>query len=78
MKSRSNQLKWFAVILIISFLIISYQNDNELDCYEKIEPKRNGDMVTIEQGIWGDIWFWEGDFMPICPSGTISPVERTI
>jgi hypothetical protein len=33
--------------------------------------------VTIQQGIWGNVWFWEGDFMP--PGwGTITPVSRTV
>ena len=41
-------------------------------------PDRNDDKVTIEQGIWGDVWFLEGDFMPMCPSGTITPVAREI
>jgi hypothetical protein len=41
-------------------------------------PERNDDQVTIEQGIWGDVWFLEGDFMPMCPSGTITPVVREI
>ncbi|MEQ8551839.1 MAG: hypothetical protein RIC06_02160 [Cyclobacteriaceae bacterium] len=70
-------MKGFTIILISTFFIIACQ-DNDQDCYENLEPKRNGDLVTIEQGIWGDIWFWEGDFMPICPSGTIYPVQRTI
>ncbi len=41
-------------------------------------PERNDDKVTIEEGIWGDVWFWEGDFMPVCPSGTITAVAREI
>lgn len=34
--------------------------------------------VTISQGIWGSVSFWEGDFMPGNPSGTITPVIREI
>ncbi len=36
--------------------------------------------VTIQQGIGGRIWFWEGDFMPPigCDSGTIEPVSREV
>jgi len=41
-------------------------------------PPRNEDSVTISQGIWGDVWFWEGDFMPLNPSGTVSPVSREV
>jgi hypothetical protein len=39
-------------------------------------PDRNDARVTIEQGIWGDVWFWEGDFMPMCPSGTATAAAR--
>ena len=35
-------------------------------------------QITIAQGIWGDVWFWEGDFRPGSASGTIRPVERDI
>ena len=35
-------------------------------------------MVTIEQGVWGDVWFWEGDFMPGCPTGTVEGVSREL
>ncbi|MBI5233056.1 MAG: Ig-like domain-containing protein [Deltaproteobacteria bacterium] len=34
--------------------------------------------VTIAQGVWGTVRFWEGDFMPVIPSGTITPVVREI
>jgi hypothetical protein len=42
----------------------------------------NNDMVTISQGVWGNVWFWEGNHMPSTdentPTGKISPVEREI
>jgi len=41
-------------------------------------PDRHPDRVTIDQGLWGDVWFWEGDFMPGTPTGTIRPVVREI
>jgi hypothetical protein len=41
-------------------------------------PARNDDCVTIAQGLWGDVWFWDGDFMPICPDGTVTPAVREI
>jgi len=37
--------------------------------------------VTIDQGAWGNVHFWEGDFMPMYDpetGGTISPVVRDI
>ena len=39
-------------------------------------PPHNEDLVTIDQGVWGDVWFWEGDFMPPCPTGTVTAVSR--
>lgn len=41
-------------------------------------PDRNPDQVTIDQGLWGDVWFWEGDFMPGTATGTVSAVAREI
>ncbi len=38
------------------------------------------EKLSIEQGIWGQLEFWEGNFVPEveCPSGTIRGVERTV
>jgi hypothetical protein len=52
--------------------------DSHQDCPGDQWPPRNGDKVTIEQGIWGDVWFWEGDFMPPCPTGTVTAVAREL
>jgi hypothetical protein len=42
----------------------------------------NENRVSIDQGIWGEVLFWEGNFMPIVYpdvlSGQISPVVRTV
>lgn len=45
------------------------------------QPPDNADKVTINQGVWGNVWFWEGDFMPSTDnssSGRITPVIREI
>jgi hypothetical protein len=40
-------------------------------------PPDTRSQVTIQQGVWGNVWFWEGDFMP--PGwGTVTPVIRTV
>ncbi len=43
---------------------------------------KNDEKVTISQGVWGNVWFWEGDHMPSTDedtsTGTISPVVREI
>jgi hypothetical protein len=44
-------------------------------------PADDSVQVTIPQGIWGNVLFWEGDFMPGPPgghSGSVSPVEREV
>ena len=41
-------------------------------------PAHNSGKVTIQQGIWGDVWFWQGNFMPGCPTGTVSAVAREL
>jgi hypothetical protein len=45
-------------------------------------PGDNENRVTIDQGIWGEVRFWKGNFMPVVypdvASGQISPVIRTI
>lgn len=41
----------------------------------------NEHKVTIDQGAWGNVHFWEGDFMPMYDpetGGTITPVVRDI
>ncbi len=45
-------------------------------------PPDTRDQVTITQGIWGNVWFWEGDFMPSTDpggsGGRITPVIREV
>lgn len=43
----------------------------------------NESNVTITQGIWGNVWFWKGNFMPTAAGsesihGTITPAIREI
>jgi hypothetical protein len=35
-------------------------------------------QVTIHQGLAGRVWFWEGNFMPMSPTGKITPAVRKI
>ncbi len=54
-----------------------------LACNKGTQPSRekyppdNHELVTITQGIWGNVWFWEGNFQPF-GWGNITPVQRTI
>jgi hypothetical protein len=42
--------------------------------YPELTPER----VSIAQGVWGNVWFWQGNFMPLCESGTVTAVGREI
>ncbi len=41
-------------------------------------PGDTSNQKTITQGVWGNVWFWEGNFQPTEPSGTVTPVQRDI
>ncbi len=48
-------------------------------------PPSQAYRVTIPRGVWGQVWFWEGDFMPVVcpegdcyPNGRITPVKRKL
>jgi hypothetical protein len=46
------------------------------ECGTRHPPRNSG--VIITEGAWGEVWFWQGDFMPVCPTGTIRPVVREV
>lgn len=44
-------------------------------------PPDNHELVTVTQGIWGNVWVWQGDFMPSTDNvqcGSITPVSREV
>lgn len=41
-------------------------------------PYLNEEFITIERGIWGNVWYWEGYFNTPEDFGKITPVERDI
>ena len=67
------------LLFVLSFGIFSCSTEVSLDnsCYSKQDPPRNSAKLTIDQGIWGDIWFWKGNFMPV-ERGSICQVRRTV
>ncbi len=71
-----NRTLTFICIAALCLLIVSCEN--EYLCGPVKTPERNDDKVTIDQGIWGDVWYMEGNFMPVCPSGTVTAVAREI
>ncbi|QED36678.1 hypothetical protein FK178_02645 [Antarcticibacterium arcticum] len=59
------------------FISCSVDSKPESNCYSQTNPPRNNQKVSIEQGLWGDVWFWSGDFMPV-GRGTICQVKREV
>ena len=41
-------------------------------------PPDTRNQVTISQGVWGNVWFWEGNFQPTEPTGTVTAAERQV
>lgn len=69
------------LLLTLCFGSISCSTEGQPDinsCYSSQELPNCTAKVSIEEGIWGDIWFWKGNFMPIQPSGIICGVKRTV
>lgn len=69
--------KFFSFFLILLTLSCSKDSESELNCYTETDPPSNSDKVTIKQGVWGDVWFWSGNFMPVA-GGEICQVKREV
>ena len=67
------------ILFLFSLSLIIYScSDNSVGV---IYPPDNSYKVTISQGVWGNVWFWEGNFMPTTDNssnGKITPVIREI
>ena len=64
----------FLLPALLCFLFASGCRQGE--CRPRFPPDTRA-QVTIDQGVWGNVWFWEGDFMPV-GWGKITPVRRTV
>lgn len=69
--------KLFSLFLIILIQSCGKDPESESNCYSETAPPRNSNKVTIKQGVWGDVWFWSGDFMPV-GRGEICQVKRMV
>ena len=68
-----------AVVCVAVFALLACSCDLFTpECEGTRYPPRSSRFVSISEGAWGDVWFWQGDFMPVCPSGTIRPVAREV
>ena len=76
--------RWMGVMAALAVALGVGCSGSDCDCpcgpgWHPVEsPASNAGKVTISQGIWGDVWFWKGDFMPGCPNGTITAVAREL
>jgi len=70
-------IKYFTLFFIILTLSCAKESEPLSSCYTDGNPPRNNEKVTINQGVWGDVWFWEGNFMPMS-RGKICQVQRMI
>lgn len=70
------------VLCIVICFLVSCDNEALVPSSTDGIPGSNESRVCIDQGIWGDVMFWEGNFMPMpypeTSSGIITPVARTI
>lgn len=69
--------KVFSLLLLILMLSCSKSSEPVSNCYRETDPPRNSHKVTIKQGVWGDVWFWSGDFRPV-QRGEICQVKRKV
>ena len=74
--------KFLTLVFFIVILSGCYKNGykdtlNESNCYNKTNPPKNNHKATIVQGVWGDVWFWSGNFMPL-GRGKICQVSRKV
>ena len=68
-------------VFLFTLILVGCKEDDEV--VTPIQPlPDNQHKVTITQGVWGDVLFLEGDFMPSYGAhsngGTIKPVEREV
>jgi hypothetical protein len=76
----------FAVLSVWTCLCVLGCDDHDKhavapcgDNWRPVEfPARNYARISIGQGVSGDVWFWEGNFMPMCPTGTVHAVSREL
>jgi hypothetical protein len=65
-------------ILLVLALALPGCESGRIGCPPPTTPPRHPERVSVPQGVWGDVWFWDGDFQPACITGTISAVSRQV
>ena len=70
----SNASRAILLVFVSALVLIGCESENN---FLEYRPPRNESSVTISQGLWGDVWFWQGDFMPP-ETGTVRPCAREV
>lgn len=63
-------------LVTLTALHCSKEADESPTSFERYPPDTRY-QVTISRGVWGNVWLWEGNFMPT-GCGKITPVVRTV
>jgi len=71
-----NNLFFFLLSLFLVFLSCNKNGVKANKCQNNY-PSISEEKVSISQGLWGDVWFWRGNFQPV-NFGEICPVKRKI
>ncbi len=69
------------LVLLFTFLVSSCNVTSTDSTKNEFKyPPDNHNKISITQGVWGNVWFWEGNFMPIADPNyaKITPVKRDI
>ena len=70
-------------LVLLSLLVLTFISCKESPTENEFKyPPDNEYKVSISQGVWGNVWFWEGNFMPVIDPNyayaKITPVVREI
>lgn len=70
-------------LLLFMWLILTGCGSSSSDAQGTSSLPTNESKVTAAQGVWGNVWFWSGNFMPSVVGtesspGNITPVVREI
>ena len=74
-----NQLRSKCLVFALTFSLCACSDLGDQPKTRRVPPD-NHEIVTITQGIWGNVWLYQGDFMPSPDGsrGTITPVVREL
>jgi hypothetical protein len=70
-------LKSVVLMILASVVMIGCGSGNETR-QGTVFPPDQSSRVTISEGLWGQVWFYQGNFMPGAPSGTVTAVKRKV